>query len=60
MNNRIAKKILTCISPLHIDTQKVLKARNYYFDNKNWFVKKGLYLMPIESDNRKSFPKNEF
>ena len=60
MNNRIANKILTCKSSLHIDEQKVLKAREHYFKNMNWFIKKGIYLMPIESDCRSSFTKNEY
>lgn len=45
MNNRIAKKILVCVSTLK-DKRSIAKARQHYKENEKWFNDKGIFLFP--------------
>jgi hypothetical protein len=46
MNNRIAKKILTQVSSLHLSEKSVIKARKQAAKNRGYFKGKAIYLWP--------------
>lgn len=50
MNNRIAKKILTCKSSLSNAKESVIAARQHVRCNPEYFKNKGIYLLPISID----------
>ena len=59
MNNRIAKKVLTQVSSLHLNENSVNRARMQVAKDPNYFKAKSIYLWPpmydhVEYDSVKS------
>ncbi len=52
MNNRIAKKVLQCASSLSLNKEAVYAARTQAISNPEYFIAKGLHLVPMANDDR--------
>lgn len=52
MNNRIAKKILTQVSSLHLNEKSVIKARKQAAENPFYFNRKAIYILAYTRPTR--------